>query len=120
MDRKDIGKTGEKIAKKFLQQNGYTILEQNFQNRYGEIDIIAADKNDIVFIEVKTRKIDSIIPGELAVDRKKQLRIIRSALSYIKQKHLIHRNIRFDVISLNGTEINLIKNAFEIESRYVY
>ena len=55
MDKGNLGKRGEIVARIFLEREGYKILKQNFQSKYGEIDIIALDKNEIVFIEVKTR-----------------------------------------------------------------
>lgn len=54
-ERHETGKIGEEIAVAYLKQNGYQIIERNFECRQGEIDIIAKDKNDLVFVEVKTR-----------------------------------------------------------------
>ena len=53
--RHEIGKLGEDLACRYLQNQGYKILERNFEARQGEIDIIALDKSEIIFIEVKTR-----------------------------------------------------------------
>lgn len=53
--KKNLGQEGEKIAIKYLQRLGYTIIEQNFRCKSGEIDIIAKEKEQIIFIEVKTR-----------------------------------------------------------------
>jgi len=54
--RKDVGDWGERIASDYLISNGYQILERNFYTRYGEIDIVASKDEDIIFVEVKTRK----------------------------------------------------------------
>ena len=53
---KNIGELGENVACEFLIKNGYKIICRNYRNKYGEIDIIASFKNEVVFIEVKTRK----------------------------------------------------------------
>ncbi|MCX7841647.1 MAG: YraN family protein [Clostridia bacterium] len=120
-NRKSYGKEGEQAAAKYLESNGYKILECNFRaGRIGEIDIIARENEYLCFIEVKTRSSTLFgFPCE-SVTRKKQLNIIKLAKAYINQKKLPDQNIRFDVVELvsdgkNGVisyRINLIKNAF--------
>lgn len=109
------GKKGELIAKNHLISNGYKILDINHRNKIGEIDIIAMDKDILVFIEVKTRtSIKYGYPYE-AVNRKKQEKIIYSSLLYIKQNRLENYQLRYDIIEVYltvNTKINHIDNAF--------
>ena len=114
-DNKEIGKLGEDLATKYLETLGYQIIERNFRCKVGEIDIIAKDKDEVVFIEVKSRKILSYgKPGD-AVDRIKRKHIYRAAEYYL----LIHNGLdiytRIDVIEvyLNKEKyrINHIKKA---------
>ena len=108
----DIGKKHEQEAADFLKNLKYKIIEQNFKLLpVGEIDIIAKDKNTIVFVEVKYRKTkDFGTPAEF-VTKSKQKKVIKTALCYIK-KNNIKADIRFDVISICQNEIEHIKNAF--------
>ena len=82
------GRLGEDLAIKHLQENGYKIIQRNFECRQGEIDIIAKDKEEIVIIEVKTRKcLEYGKPAE-AVDEKKQKHIYKAAEYYLYIKRL--------------------------------
>ncbi len=115
----DIGKKYEQAAADYLKNLKYKILEQNFKLLpVGEIDIIAKDKNTIVFIEVKYRKNkDFGAPFEF-VTKTKQQKIIKTALCYIK-KNKIKSDIRFDIISICGKETEHIKNAFSSGNYYI-
>ncbi|MFN3966325.1 MAG: YraN family protein [Endomicrobiia bacterium] len=116
--RQEIGKKGENKAIDFLKKKGYQILETNYRTRFGEIDIIAEENNDIVFIEVKTRTNYSFGAPQLAVDLRKQKKIIKTALNYIKTKNILNKNFRFDVVAQIDNNIELIKNAFCCPSKY--
>ena len=71
----ELGKFGEDIAGKFLENIGYKIIDKNFKTKFGEIDIIAKDKNTFVFIEVKTRNSDEYGAPQLAVNNYKKKRL---------------------------------------------
>jgi putative endonuclease len=111
------GKEGEKIAAAFLKKNGYRISEINFRCVLGEIDIIARDKGEIVFIEVKTRKSEELGYPEQAVGIRKQKKMSQLALWYLQKNNITDSGARFDVVAItmlpSGTEIKLIKNAFD-------
>ncbi len=112
----NIGKQGEDLATEFLERQGYRILERNFVHNKKEIDIIAQDKNTIVFVEVKERSTDVFGEPFEAVNLQKQKRIINVADSYIR-KHNIDLESRFDIISIvkspnEETKILHIKDAF--------
>ena len=116
--RISVGKKGEGLADEFLRKNGYKIVENNFRNKYGEIDIIAIDGKTLAFVEVKTKTSDKFGPPKMAVGLKKQRQISKTALAYLTQKRLNDHPARFDVVGIsmidNKTEIELIKNAFEL------
>ncbi len=116
MNKRTIGSTYEKLAGNFLEQSGCKILEYNFRCRLGEIDIIAKDGEYLVFAEVKYRKTAAQGVPALAVNRKKQQTISRVAAFYCLTHGLGETTpCRFDVISVCGNEIKVIKNAFEYQ-----
>lgn len=79
---------------------GYTIIEENFRCKSGEIDIIAKEDNEIIFIEVKTRTSNRYGEPIEAVNRIKQKHIVLTASYYVFLNHLNESNIRFDVIEV--------------------
>jgi putative endonuclease len=124
MDNLKTGKQGEDSAAAFLIAQGYRIIVRNYRTRLGEIDIIAWDRDTVCFLEVKTRSSrDFGAPAE-AISRQKQRKISRAALMYLKEKKLLNTKARFDVVSVEGPgharKIGVIKNAFELDSRYGY
>lgn len=111
--RHEIGKMGEDIAAKYLESNGYAILERNYKARQGEIDIVARDGNELVFIEVKTRtNLQFGLPAE-AVNETKQKHLISTAKYYLYSKHLENEYVRLDVVEIyfnnESYKINHIK-----------
>jgi putative endonuclease len=113
----DTGREGENIATAYLKEKGYRICETNFRCALGEIDIIARDGNDLVFVEVKTRKSRKLGYPEQAVGGRKQRKISLLALWYLQKKKIGDIRARFDVVAITmlpeGREIRLIKNAFD-------
>lgn len=97
--KKYVGNLGEITAVKFLKKNKYKILETNYKTKLGEIDIICENKDYIVFVEVKTRKYCTAIPGYTAVNYKKQNHIIRTASMYLRE-HKSDKQPRFDIIEV--------------------
>lgn len=119
-NRKYIGKVGEDKAIDFLKTKGYEILYRNYKTKFGEIDIIATDNDYLVFVEVKRRMSLSYGTPQESITKLKQSHIIKSALSFIKQHNIKNKSIRFDVVTITGEKIDIIKNAFQTsESFYV-
>jgi len=117
-DKITIGKQGEELAVVYLQQAGYLILERNFRNTLGEIDIIAREGGAICFIEVKTRRTDFFGAPYESVTPAKQRKIAQVGLSYLKLKDQMDIRVRFDVVSIvlnavGKSNVELFKNAFE-------
>lgn len=111
----ETGKNGENIAAGYLKDKGYEILATNWRFGKMEIDIIARNKDFIVFVEVKTRHSTSYGEPEMAVTRDKQRFLVRAADAYIQIKK-IQLEARFDIVAVvfssSGTKINHIENAF--------
>ena len=99
-ERHELGKEGEEEAAKFLEQKGYKIIKRNFECRQGEIDIIAKDANEYVFIEVKTRQNFHYGRPSEAVDEKKQKHIWNCAKYYLYYYKLENQFTRFDVVEV--------------------
>ena len=95
-----LGKLGEKIAERYLQENNYKIIEKNFECRQGEIDIIARQKDQIVFVEVKTRTNRKYGNPIEAVTNLKLKHIMRTIKYYLYIKKLENQFITIDVIEI--------------------
>ena len=109
------GKKSEIIASQFLKKKKYKIIETNYKNKIGEIDIIAKDKDYLVFVEVKARLSRAFGDPAEAVDFKKQQKIRDVAQLYLMQKGKTEEKCRFDVVTILGDEqsdINHIIDAF--------
>jgi len=76
------GKLGEEIAKKYLEKNGYKIIEQNFKTKYAEIDLVARQKNEIVFVEVRTKKGEMFGTPEDSLNKRKLRKLWWNARGY--------------------------------------
>ena len=105
----ELTKEGENIATKYLENLGYTIIERNFMARQGEIDIIAKDKEEYVFIEVKTRSSNLFGEPIEAVNKPKQKHLINTVKYYIYLNQLENEFIRLDVI-----EVYLKEKSYKI------
>jgi len=115
--RKKLGNRGEKIAAKFLRKHAYQIVERNYRSLLGEIDIVAKEDENIVFVEVKTRRSTDFGLPEEALSYDKRRRLTRLALNYLAYHKIKNVNCRFDVVSVLMDEdkvknVQLIKNAF--------
>lgn len=110
---KIVGLKGEVEAREYLEEKGYTILETNYRNKIGEIDIICKKDGVIIFVEVKRRESLKFGHPREAVNYYKQQKIRNIATAYLKFKGLYEKiGIRFDVIDLVGDNLTHIENAF--------
>lgn len=115
-NKRKIGSAYEEEAALCLKKRGWILLEKNFRCKCGEIDLILKDGEYLVFAEVKYRKKTVSGYGQEAVGKKKQSRILKTALWYLKLHHYPDDTpCRFDVISFLGNTIQIIENAFEYE-----
>ena len=111
----ELGKKGEMMAIEYLKKKGYQILQHNWKLNNWEIDIIAQKKNEIIFVEVKTRSDNYLMQPEDAVDYRRQRRMTNAANAYINY-YRVDLEPRFDIIAIilndNRKEINNIEDAF--------
>jgi putative endonuclease len=124
MDRQQIGKLGEKTARKFLKKRGYRVRETGFRCSHGEIDIVAQHKDCLVFVEVRTKSNPDFGTPEESITQAKKERLIASALTYTTT----HRNLpplwRIDVVAIEldnkgkPKRIEHLENAIEQVSRF--
>ena len=117
--RQRLGKNGEEAVAQYLKKNGYQILTKNYRCKLGEIDLIARDGSDLVFIEVKTRSGLGYGSPAAAVTIRKQRQISRVAQCYLTEHKLFDSPARFDVISVlcdatKDHQIDHINNAFDL------
>jgi len=116
LNTREIGNKYEDKSVEILIKNSYKILERNYQNKYGEIDIIAQKDDEIVFIEVKYRKTNKFGYGYEAVDRKKLFKIVKLAQLYMQSKKYEKYKMRFDCMSYLEDELDWIKNIVDMNT----
>jgi putative endonuclease len=121
--RKVIGNFGEDVAEEFLRKGGYRILDRNYRNKYGrqlgELDIVAQERDMIVFVEVKTRQCrtsEAVFPEEnISFDKLRKLSKI--AELWLREKNRVGCSYRFDAVTVlicgrKDPEIRQIRNIF--------
>lgn len=123
---KPLGDRGEAAAARYLRRRGCKILGRRNRLKPGELDLVALDRETVVFVEVKTRKsADAGHPAE-AVNPAKQRRLTRLAVTFLKRHGLLEHPARFDVIAVTWPEgrrrptIEHFKNAFEAVGRWEF
>lgn len=113
-----LGARGEALAEQHLKQAGYRIVARNYRCRFGEIDLVAEEGGNLVFVEVKTRRSGVFGHPLEAVDRHKRGQLSRAARRYLEENGASERFCRFDVVAvcLEGKpHLELVRNAFDLE-----
>ena len=124
MNRQEVGKLGEKEARKFLKKRGYRIRETGFRCPHGEIDIIAQRKDWLVFVEVRTKSNLDFGTPEESITQAKKKKLISLALTYTSTHQDLPSLWRIDVVAIELDDkgklkrIELIENAVEQDSRF--
>ncbi|MFK7918176.1 MAG: YraN family protein [Ilumatobacter sp.] len=106
------GRWGEELAATHYARLGYRIVERNWRSPTGELDLIVERNGLIVFSEVKARRSDRYGPAAAAVSVPKQRRIRRLAVEWLAEHGTPRTSIRFDVVAITGTRLELIEAAF--------
>ncbi len=114
--KKRLGGWGETIAAEYLTGNGYVILERNFRTQYGEIDLIALDKEILVFVEVKTRTSRKFGYPEEAISPKKKEHLLASAQAYLQTHQEMERDWRIDVLAIERIDRNSLPEITQFEN----
>lgn len=110
------GSRYEELAAAFLTSQGYQLLEKNFYCRQGEIDVIAREGRYLVFVEVKYRRDEKNGDPSEAVDKRKQIRVVRAARYYLfLHGYPVDTPCRFDVAAILGDTVTLYRDAFWAE-----
>jgi putative endonuclease len=116
--RQRYGEAGEALAARLLRRQGYRILETNYRTPIGEIDLIARERDTIVFVEVKARRSPHFGHPKTAVTALKQRKLSMVALYYLKTTGQSGAKARFDVVAISGEterpEVEVVRNAFEL------
>jgi putative endonuclease len=111
---RESGRAGEELAARHLVDLGYRIIERNFSNRTGEVDIVAVEGGTIAFCEVKSWERMPISGLEHVLDRRKQGRIIRTALWFLAEHpEFADYQPRFDLLFVSGGTVTHLPSAFE-------
>ncbi|MBU5480080.1 YraN family protein [Blautia sp. MSJ-19] len=113
MNKRRIGSRYEEMAAAFLEKQGLFIVARNFRCKSGEIDLIARDGKYLVFVEVKYRRGKGQGNASAAVDWHKQKRISQTAGFFLLRYGYGEPPCRFDVVAIDGKEVQWIKNAFD-------
>lgn len=117
--RHTTGIVGEAYAAEFLRGNGYEVLHTNARlGRFGELDIVAKEKDILVFIEVKTRHSDLFGTPQESVNFRKQRKLCHCALLYMKMKNIRDKAFRFDVVAVMLNKDNTLKNIEVIKNAF--
>lgn len=118
-----FGELGERRAVRYLRRRGYKIVATRHRTRYGEFDIIAVDRDTVVFIEVKSRRTEAGIRPADSIGLVRRQRMTRAATAYLKSHALLECQARFDIIEIIWPEgvrrptIRHHENAFAAEGR---
>ncbi len=112
VNKRAIGSQYEELAASYLKEKGYKILGKNFHCPYGEIDIIAEQEDNLIFVEVKYRKNSLYGYPREAVNYKKKQRIELTARFYLRHYYRYEKSCRFDIIEILEDKITHIEAAF--------
>ncbi len=112
------GRKAEEKACRFLRKKGFRILARNYRCRSGEIDIVAEEKGDLIFVEVRSLGPSARHLPEETIDPEKQRRLSRTALAFLRDSKMQDRPARFDVVAVEtthtGTSLRHLPDAFEL------
>lgn len=112
LSKRARGQWGEDLAAAHYRRNGAEIMARNWRSPTGELDLVVRDGSTYVFSEVKTRRSDAFGPAAAAVTVAKQRRIRQLAVEWLRENDVHARSIRFDVVAITGTDLELITDAF--------
>ena len=110
--RRTLGAEGERRAARWYEARGYIVLARNWRVREGELDLVVGKGRAVVFVEVKTRRTAAFGSPAEAVTPAKQVRIRKLAMRWLAEADLGPRELRFDVVSILGEDLEVIPAAF--------
>jgi putative endonuclease len=110
--KQEQGKTWEDAAQAYLQRHGLVPIEANFRCKLGEIDLIMRDGETLVFVEVRQRAADAQVSAAASISPAKIRRLVRAAQVYLQRFSRLPP-CRFDVIAIDGSQLEWLRNAIE-------
>ncbi len=106
------GHAAEDQAKIYLERKGYHFLAANHRTRFGEVDLVMEQGETVVFVEVRERSDSAFGSPVETVTKKKQARIAKAGIAYVKAQGLARRPLRFDIVAVQDARLTHIENAF--------
>ena len=110
--RRKLGDHGERVAARWYRSRGYRVIDRNGRCRYGELDLVLAKGDELVFCEVKTRSSRRFGHPAEHVTRAKQARIRGLSMRWMEASGVRARYLRFDVAAVEGAAVEVIQGAF--------
>ena len=106
------GASAEDVAAAYLRRHGYQLIVRNYRCRAGELDIIAIDRDTLVFVEVRSRR-DREHGGAVAmIDARKRVQVERVARAYLARNPTALSRVRFDIVAITGDDVQLLRDAW--------
>ena len=123
MARVQLGRRGERLARQYLERAGYRIVAANYRCSWGEIDLVAEDGKELVFVEVRTRRTASYGSPQESITRQKAEHLHATALHYLQDRAAVlctgDCQWRIDLVSVvlesgQGPQIDHLKHAVQL------
>ena len=120
MNKQQTGRLGENLARRHLESLGFKIVDTNYRTRWGEIDIVAEKNEDLVFVEVRTRRGKSMGTPEESITATKRTHLIAAAEEYMQGSEVSYEDWRIDLVAVeldwsgSVSRLDVIENAVEL------
>jgi putative endonuclease len=115
-DPRTVGAAGEALAAGWLERAGLRILTRNYRCPGGEVDIVADDRGEVVFVEVRTRRVGGLVGPEESITRRKQQRLLRAAEHYLQAAAAAERPWRIDLVAIEVDATGRVRRVEHLRS----